>query len=88
MTLQVISNENINFTSVLVPTLTWDPKTDKDILTNTSDCWVETGSGFLPRTDVARFMLSVVENPESWNRKFVAIAIKYDEIRIMKKLQI
>ena len=39
----------INFTSVLVPTLTWDPKSEKTILVAENSTWVEGSSGLMPR---------------------------------------
>ena len=39
----------INFTSVLVPTLTWDTKSEKTILVAENSTWVEGSSGLMPR---------------------------------------
>merc|ERR1711981_1200546 len=39
------SQTEVDFTSVLVPTLTWDPMTNKEILTADGACFVEDGSG-------------------------------------------
>jgi len=69
----------LDFTSVLVPSLTWDPMTNKDILTADDACFVEDGSGLMPREDVARFILEATENPEKWKRKAVAVAIRYSD---------
>ena len=35
------TEEDINFTSILVPTLTWDLETDKEILTSVGGTWVD-----------------------------------------------
>ena len=84
----------ISYTSVLVPTLSWDPVTDHHILTAPASTWVETGSGIMSREDVARFMMSVVENQEEWSRRAVAITVecsKDEEAsafqRLMKKMK-
>ena len=91
------TDEKVSFTSVLVPTLSWDPMTDKEILTSVGNTWVEGASGLMPREgkkfqfwlkfpkfefsitfpDVARFMVSVAENPQKWHRKAVAVTTKY-----------
>jgi hypothetical protein len=72
------ATSDIDFTSVRVPTLTWDPVTSKDILVQDAH-WVDGGSGFIPREDVARFMLSTLDDPTKWNGRSVAIAIKYTD---------
>ena len=43
------TEETISFTSVLVPTLSWDPRTDKEILTRPGSTWVEGVSGLMSR---------------------------------------
>ena len=44
------TEKEINFTSVLVPTLTWDPKSDKEnILMAENSTWVDGASGLMPR---------------------------------------
>ena len=43
------TDEKVSFTSVLVPTLSWDPMTDKEILTSVGNTWVEGASGLMPR---------------------------------------
>ena len=43
------TEEDVDFTSVLVPTLTWDTRTEKDILTAEGEFWVEGASGLMPR---------------------------------------
>ena len=43
------TDPRINYTSVLVPTLSWDPATDKEILTAVGGTWVDGGSGIMPR---------------------------------------
>jgi putative NADH-flavin reductase len=65
----------VDFTVVRVPTLTWDPPTGRDFITADGKYWVEGGSGFLPREDVARFMLCTLDDRQKWSRKSVAIAI-------------
>jgi len=78
MDLMLANTENsLSFTSVLVPTLSWDPRTDKEILTCPGRTWVEGSSGLMSRQDVARFLLSVAESPEQWHRKSVAVTTKY-----------
>ena len=49
----------------------------QDILTADGPCFVEDGSGLMPREDVARFILEATENPDKGKRKAVAVAIKY-----------
>ena len=44
-----LTEETIIFTSVLVPTLSWDPRTDKEILTSLGSTWVEGVSGLMSR---------------------------------------
>lgn len=73
------STDDIDYTSVRVPTLTWDPQTGKEFMCAVGANWVEDGSGFIPREDVARFMVSTLDDPERWKNKAVAIAIKYTD---------
>lgn len=44
-----MTEESISFTSVLVPTLSWDQRTDKKILTRPGSTWVEGVSGLMSR---------------------------------------
>merc|ERR1711874_201176 len=50
------TDESVNFSSVLVPTLSWDAATDKEIVTRPASTWVEGCSGLMSRQDVARFL--------------------------------
>ena len=43
------TDESVNFSSVLVPTLSWDAATDKEILTRPASTWVEGCSGLMSR---------------------------------------
>lgn len=83
---QILAQSEFDFTSVLVPTLTWDPETQKEILTEEGKTWVENGSGLMTREDVARFMLKVVEN-ESFKRKAVAVSVKYSQQEFNEALE-
>ena len=70
------TEETVNFTSVLVPTLSWDPVTEREIVTRPGNTWVEGAGGLMPRQDVARFLLSVAESGE-WHRVALAVTTKY-----------
>ena len=72
------TEETISFTSVLVPSLCWDPPTTRQILVSPGKTWVEGAAGLMSRegndqffpfifissfsADVARFLLSVAES--------------------------
>ena len=43
------TEETISFTSVLVPTLSWDPVTDREIISRPGRTWVEGAAGLMPR---------------------------------------
>ena len=43
------TDESVNFSSVLVPTLSWDAATDKEIVTRPASTWVEGCSGLMSR---------------------------------------
>ena len=43
------TEETVSFTSVLVPTLSWDPVTDREIITRPGSTWVEEAAGLMPR---------------------------------------
>ena len=43
------TEETISFTSVLVPTLSWDPATDREIIARPGRTWVEGAAGLMPR---------------------------------------
>jgi biliverdin reductase/flavin reductase len=70
---------DIDHTIVRVPTLTWDPPTGKPFMSTDGGHWVQGGSAFIPREDVANFMLSTLNDPERWSGKAVAIAIAYSD---------
>merc|ERR1719468_1420814 len=70
------TEETVSFTSVLVPTLTWDPVTEREIITRPGSTWVEGAGGLMPRQDVARFLLSVAESGD-WHRVALAVTTKY-----------
>ena len=44
-----VTEERLSFTSVLVPTLSWDPVTDREIITRPGSTWVEGSGGLMPR---------------------------------------
>ena len=43
------TDDSVHYTSVLVPTLTWDGRTDREILTAEGGTWVEGGAGLMSR---------------------------------------
>ena len=43
------SEETISFTTVLVPVLSWDPATDREIIARPGRTWVEGAAGLMPR---------------------------------------
>ena len=49
----------INFTSVLVPTLTWDPKSEKTILVAENSTWVDGAPGLMPREGMLIILLKI-----------------------------
>ena len=46
------TEEDINFTSILVPTLTWDLETNKEILTSVGGTWVDDSFGIMSREGI------------------------------------
>jgi hypothetical protein len=75
---QLGEDKPINFTSVRAPTLTWDDSSELEILTSYENNWVEGASDFMPRADVAKFMLGCVLDQETYG-KCVSIGVKYTE---------
>ena len=85
------TEETISFTSVLVPSLCWDPPTTRQILVSPGKTWVEGAAGLVSRegndqffpfifissffADVARFLLSVAESDRSGRWNRVGVAV-------------
>ena len=46
------TEETVSFTSVLVPTLSWDPVTARQIITRPGRTWVEGAAGLMPREGI------------------------------------
>ena len=85
------TEETISFTSVLVPSLCWDPPTTRQILVSPGKTWVEGAAGLMSRegndqffpfifissffADVARFLLSVAESDRSGRWNRVGVAV-------------
>lgn len=77
-TMLLEAKADIEFTSVRAPGLTWDPVSTKQIVIQDAN-WVDStrGSGFIAREDVARFMLSTLDDPAKWNHRMPAVAVQY-----------
>lgn len=82
----VESGDVVDFTSVRAPTLTWDPMSESDICFEDGNWVSEKGTGFMSREDVARAMLTTLDNPE-WRRRMVAISVKYTEEEMQEVLK-
>mmetsp|Transcript_34083 Transcript_34083/g.81244 ORF Transcript_34083/g.81244 Transcript_34083/m.81244 type:complete len:246 (+) Transcript_34083:132-869(+) len=75
---QRAAEANLNFTTVRVPTLTLDESTGRDILASFDKNWADGASDFMPRADVARYMVSCIEDKDTYG-KHVAVGVTYSE---------
>eukprot|EP00516_Mucochytrium_quahogii_P004908 CAMPEP_0203751318 /NCGR_PEP_ID=MMETSP0098-20131031/5411_1 /ASSEMBLY_ACC=CAM_ASM_000208 /TAXON_ID=96639 /ORGANISM=" , Strain NY0313808BC1" /LENGTH=240 /DNA_ID=CAMNT_0050640983 /DNA_START=64 /DNA_END=783 /DNA_ORIENTATION=- len=69
---------NIDYTSVRPPFLTWDESTGKQIETAFGKNWVNGVSDYIPRADVARYMLDCIPDKSTFG-KCVSIGVKMTE---------